>query len=448
MMRKAIYIILCTFSSVSSFFSLFLSPNGLNINSHGASECAPNTTIVTTIAATHHIQSTQPQTYSIAVSSATNNNANSHHPQTTLLQQQTTNNNNLLRRLADSQYQSYATALTVTVTVGCLLLLLNVLIFAGIYYQREKQVNDSLKKDVLTENTTNSVSESDGGGGHKTASCSSIHGDPCEVGGGRSGSDHRKHSLQSISELNLNEYVLCDDNATMAHCVVAAGRGATLEKKSPHLHRHATPLSMHHQQQQLHADICHLDLSVDDFKCGMSQHNKRSGGGLTSSQRHSMEVPPPDELSAYHFGRPPHAAANNNHHHSSHHSLQVTLPRYSPYLGSTTKLNQKPMTKEQCNQSTQSELPDVQDVGTGAMDNDVDIIQCHSSRSTENVRASCDAATHTSPPPLVAVTLPRGGILRHQSSGSSGAGGGGGSASTSATPTATKKRVHIQEISV
>lgn len=403
-------------------------------------ECAPNSTIVTTIAATHHIQSTQPQTYSIAVSSNNNNQQQLQPPpppqpppQTTLLQQQTTNNNNLLRRLADSQYQSYATALTVTVTVGCLLLLLNVLIFAGIYYQREKQVNDSLKKDVLTENTTNSTSESDGGGGgvgvHKT-SCSSIHDASCgggvETGGGRSGSsDHRKHSLQSISELNLNEYVICEDNG-MAHC--------TTNKKSPHLHRH-------HHQQQLHADICHLDLSVDDgFKCG-GMSSKRSGDSL-STQRHSMEValPPADE--PYHFGK-----YANNHHHSSHHSLQMTtLPRYSPYLGSQMKLNQKP-TREQCNQSTQSELPDVQDVGTGAMDNDVDIIQCHSSRSTENVRASCDAATLTSPPPpppTTTATLPRGGILRHQSSG----GSGGGSASTSATPTATKKRVHIQEISV
>lgn len=117
------------------------------------------------------------------------------------------------------------------------------------------------------------------------------------------------------------------------------------------------------------------------------------------------------------------------------------------------RLNQK-TTREQCNQSTQSDIPDVHDVGTGAMDNDVEIIQCHSSRSTENVRASCDAATLTSPPPPpivpLSVTLPRGGILRHQgsSSGGSAGGGGGGSSSTSATPTASKKRVHIQEISV
>lgn len=44
----------------------------------------------------------------------------------------------ILQRLADSGYHSYAAALGVTVGVGCLLLVLNVLIFAGIYYQRDK----------------------------------------------------------------------------------------------------------------------------------------------------------------------------------------------------------------------------------------------------------------------------------------------------------------------
>lgn len=459
-------------------------PSAIPSTLRGKAECAPNTTIVTTIAATHHIQSTQPQTYSIAVSTTSNHNNNNvspsntnSHPQTTLLQQQTTNNN-LLRRLADSQYQSYATALTVTVTVGCLLLLLNVLIFAGIYYQREKQVNDSMKKDELqttaTNSMTNSTSETMDGGGMKTApSCASIHDIKCNDGSGigRAASD-RKHSLQSMSDnMHLNEYVMCADDGQMAHCLLRS-----TEKKSPHLQRHA----QHHQQQQQqhqpqkqHADICHLDVSaVDDFKCpmqsGPSSTAATKHAAFSAAHRHSMEVAGGAVEEYYQFSgfaTPNHnkhhhqAAANNHaaqHLHSSHHSLQVTLPRYSPYLGSTTRLNQKTAPREQCNQSTQSDIPDVHDVGTAAMDNDVDIIQCHSSRSTENVRASyCDAATLTSSPPPsapIAVTLPRGGILRHQSSSGGGSsvagGGGGGSASTSATPTASKKRVHIQEISV
>lgn len=52
------------------------------------------------------------------------------------------NNNNddaeLLQRLASRHYYSTTTALGITVGVGCILLVLNMLIFAGIYYQRDR----------------------------------------------------------------------------------------------------------------------------------------------------------------------------------------------------------------------------------------------------------------------------------------------------------------------
>lgn len=59
--------------------------------------------------------------------------------------------NNLLRRLANSQFHSYTTALTITIAVGCFLLLLNILIFAGIYYQREKRASDTKRKEEFFE---------------------------------------------------------------------------------------------------------------------------------------------------------------------------------------------------------------------------------------------------------------------------------------------------------
>ncbi|XP_017784520.1 PREDICTED: neuroligin-1-like [Nicrophorus vespilloides] len=49
-----------------------------------------------------------------------------------------TEDSELLQRLATRHYYSYTAALGVTVGVGCLLLVLNMLIFAGIYYQRER----------------------------------------------------------------------------------------------------------------------------------------------------------------------------------------------------------------------------------------------------------------------------------------------------------------------
>ncbi|XP_066583919.1 neuroligin-1-like isoform X2 [Prorops nasuta] len=51
--------------------------------------------------------------------------------------------NNLLRKLASSHYQSYTTALTVTIAVGIFLLLLNILIFAGIYHQRDRSTSST-----------------------------------------------------------------------------------------------------------------------------------------------------------------------------------------------------------------------------------------------------------------------------------------------------------------
>ncbi|XP_076391761.1 neuroligin-1 [Megachile rotundata] len=51
--------------------------------------------------------------------------------------------NNLLRKLASSHYQSYTTALTVTIAVGVFLLLLNILIFAGIYHQRDRNASNA-----------------------------------------------------------------------------------------------------------------------------------------------------------------------------------------------------------------------------------------------------------------------------------------------------------------
>ncbi|KAH8410163.1 hypothetical protein KR009_007256 [Drosophila setifemur] len=79
----------------------------------------------------------------------------------------------LLRRLGGKQFQSYTTALIATVAVGCFLLILNVLIFAGIYHQREKRARDAKTKEELQDSDTSKNSSmlklnaliSGGGGG-------------------------------------------------------------------------------------------------------------------------------------------------------------------------------------------------------------------------------------------------------------------------------------------
>ncbi|XP_050684612.1 neuroligin-4, Y-linked-like isoform X2 [Leptidea sinapis] len=48
------------------------------------------------------------------------------------------NNNDTIASLEAAGYAAYSTALSVTIAIGCSLLILNVLIFAGVYYQRDK----------------------------------------------------------------------------------------------------------------------------------------------------------------------------------------------------------------------------------------------------------------------------------------------------------------------
>jgi hypothetical protein len=94
--------------------------------------------------------------------------------------------------LTSTHYQSYATALTVTIAVGCFLLLLNVFIFAAIYYQREKRATYTKKKEELTEaeNLNSSSSPSLERYQHKSS---------------------RKSSLQSVSGAGFGEYSCYDE---------------------------------------------------------------------------------------------------------------------------------------------------------------------------------------------------------------------------------------------
>lgn len=64
----------------------------------------------------------------------------------------------LLQRLATRHYYSYTAALGVTVGVGCLLLVLNMLIFAGIYYQRDR---DRRRQSQSRQSRSNSTPSSE-----------------------------------------------------------------------------------------------------------------------------------------------------------------------------------------------------------------------------------------------------------------------------------------------
>lgn len=64
------------------------------------------------------------------------------------------NNSNLLRKIVNRHYQNYTIALTITVCVGCFLLLLNIFIFANIYQQRENVARSKARKRSKKSNQT------------------------------------------------------------------------------------------------------------------------------------------------------------------------------------------------------------------------------------------------------------------------------------------------------
>ncbi|XP_068628399.1 neuroligin-4, Y-linked-like [Battus philenor] len=59
-------------------------------------------------------------------------------PGSAVTQNQAPNNSQDVSNLEVAGYTAYSTALSVTIAIGCSLLILNVLIFAGVYYQRDK----------------------------------------------------------------------------------------------------------------------------------------------------------------------------------------------------------------------------------------------------------------------------------------------------------------------
>lgn len=345
-------------------------------------DCPSNSTVTPTLAAT------RPQ-----------HNANSDRvlPNSSGADGDSSSDNGFFTRLIGIQFHSYSTALTVTIVVGCFLLLLNVLIFAGIYYQREKRANDAKRKEELTE-----------------VDCA-VDSLDC-----RTMESRRKKSIQNIAGFapgHFGEYSCYDD-------------------KIPCKEKH------------LLADICSVEIPLQELKC--SATNDGGGGSNTNSLRRGMHVSqefkptiqnstvantlllyPPTYSSPHPTGSISEAGSSNSSELVTYHQFQQQQQQQQHQLHQTTP-HQPPPT-EHCNQSTQSDIPDVHDVGTTVMEHEVDE---HKSKTIEHGAGSSAEATSNG----AATTTTRstqsyqGGILRQQ----------GGPT----TPSASKKRVQIQEISV
>lgn len=261
------------------------------------------------------------------------------------------NDNSLLKRLASTHLQSYATALTITIAVGCFLLLLNVFIFAAIYYQREKRANYTKRKEELTE--TDMINSS------SSPSIERYQHKLINVSGTIGGSCSRKSSMQSLAGTNngFGEYEL-----------------------------------------HLKEKLCTVELPMQEFKCP-STSNSSSMTGCASQSIIQQHCPTPQHHNIIQH--------NND-------SLVVYPPTYSSHPPSDNSDSIRNVPVEHCHQATQ------------ATSTDNNLILSESDRDLS-------PGIPEPPPPPKGVPF-QGGILRNQ---------GGPS-----TPSTSKKRVQIQEISV
>lgn len=249
-------------------------------------ECPTNSTIVPTLAATRPHQN--------------NNNGNN------------ISNHSLFRRLTSSQYQSYATALTVTIAVGCFLLLLNVFIFAAIYYQREKRATYTKKKEELTEMEN-----------HHSSSTMSLE--------RYQHKSSRKSSLQSVSGAAFGEYSCYDEK-------------------------------LRSKEKRALADLCTtVELPMQEYKYSPPCGSRRSITPENYGNKHSMmDLKSQDSYSAsastmhsFYSGAPPQINDANN------------LVTYRTVMIPKTEL---------CNQATQADSPpNVHDASTIVDENDQEL---------------------------------------------------------------------------
>lgn len=320
-----------------------------------------------------------------------------------------------LRHLTNSQFHSYSAALAITIGVGCFLLLLNILIFAGIYYQRVKRTLDAKKKeefvessDIMLPNFIDHCMEKNGGGGGGGIGGS---------GGGVSMSvtlNGEKSALNIApytSSMDYDEYNRYVEKAMMAQANHGVGCvNAPIENhkcksfgKEPHVEFQSirTPDKGAHTISMNNSIVHPKHHFTTSTATGIGTYPSRSSLSEPESSNSS-------EMVTYQYQQ---GGCSRE-------------PPPMPPLSSTT-------IAEHCNQSTQSDFHAMHDVGTTVMESDVDNRRpttCNSDKilsTPSSLRSSISTSNYQG----------SGGILRQQQLGPT-------------TPSTSKKRVQIQEISV
>lgn len=179
-------------------------------------------------------------------------------------------------------YAAYSTALSVTIAIGCSLLILNVMIFAGVYYQRDKT-----RLEVKTLQKQYQQQRGGGGGGHH------------HHGGGPSGGydpiKHAHYHPHGHSQQQSGNVMVDMEggggggdiiNGQTTGAMLAAAL-ASVDTKGPHIctnamqncvqQQHMTKVQ---QQQQQHANMMSMGSTATPIKQSLQRNNSMYNTGM------------------------------------------------------------------------------------------------------------------------------------------------------------------------
>lgn len=276
-----------------------------------------------------------------------------------------------LRYLTNSQNQSLS--LAIVIGLGCFLLLLNILIFAGIYYQRVKQTIGAKRKEEFIES----------------------------------------------SDIMLPNYI--------DRCIEKVDEKNALNMSPYTSNLGYDEYNRYVEKTMAKGSVCGISAPIENHKCklyGKESHvefvpirtpEKSAHISISNSAVH------PQRFSTY---PSPQLHSSLSEADSSNSSEMVT---YQCQQSCT-----KDPPPEHCNQSTQSDFMGTHDVGTTVTESDVD------NRPPMKPDDGRSDKIHSTPSSLrssISTSNYQGGILRQQQFGPT-------------TPSTSKKRVQIQEISV
>ncbi|CAL8094811.1 unnamed protein product [Orchesella dallaii] len=218
--------------------------------------------------------------------------------------------------LESSFFSPYSTALSVTIAIGCSLLILNVFIFALVYYQRDKR-RAEMMKSVQQQNSDTSISSKYGEPPEllksNSTTATSLH---------MSVSQGQLHPLQISQQHSTDSTVSCHSRHGGPHSCVGSPVSETTQKQLA-LAAQQQQLSLSqrgillnpsqtHQQHQQHLHQFHHGQGHLTPQMLAVATLPRSNGGIGVTTSSGLPKPPPPPRSFTNFSTLPHSINKSN----------------------------------------------------------------------------------------------------------------------------------------